>query len=142
MDMERKALRSNSIRKTLRSSSIRNNLPATKTISIAVINVLDQIEDIISEEEITEAVIITICVSAMQFVNHIPKLNGQDKKQVVLLVLKQIVNNHIDDIQQRLVLFHVIDHIIPVTIDTLVNVDKQKIKLHVRNFFSCCLKTS
>lgn len=116
--------------------------PATKKVTLAVNNVLVQLEDLIAGEEITQATLVTICLSAMQLVEHVPKLNGKEKKDIVLLVLNQLVTNHINDPEQKLILFAVIDNVIPVTIDTLVSVDKQKIKLHVRKFFSCCLKAS
>jgi hypothetical protein len=119
--------------------NLREKLPATKKVTLAVNNVLEQLADLIAGEEITQATLVTICLSAMQLVEHVPKLNGTEKKQVVLLVLKQLVTNHINDLQQKLILFNVIDNIIPVTIDTFVSVDNQKIKFHVRKCFSCCL---
>ena len=106
------------------------------TLSVLVNTVLDELKGIIVGKKITESSMIIVCVAAMKIVDQVPKLTGPDKKQIVLLVLKKLVSQG----DNQAVLLNVINNVMPVAIDTLISVDKKKIRLHVRKVFNCCIK--
>lgn len=99
---------------------------------LSVDRVVEQIESAIKNEKISVMNILTVCISAMQIVETFPNLKGEQKKEVVLKAVENILKRQEGDVQ--------ILSILPSFIDKAVSLDKGvvTISLDTKNLTSCC----
>ena len=69
------------------------------------------------------------------------KLKGSDKKELVMELLKNIIRKY-DNVEDDSILDSIMFELVPSMIDTLISVDKKKLKLKKKNIleFLKCLK--
>lgn len=90
---------------------------------------------------ISHSNIIEICILLMKSVENYKGLVGEEKKEMVIYVIKKFINNttYIDD---KSSLLHVIDITLPILIDTVIGLDKNEIKIAmektIKKCFPCC----
>jgi hypothetical protein len=97
--------------------------------------------NVIKDENISTLNIVLIATNLMQLVESYPNLNGSDKKELVIHVLKMAVEDSLEgDVKINVLLF--IEIFLPSVIDTIISVDKKEINVKIRKgyklFFSCC----
>ena len=115
------------------------------TIELPGSDIVDELYNSLSElvnsNELTTENVVQIAFNLMQIVETYPDLNGQQKKALVLHVLKRFVRENMDGDEERALLTF-IDLFLSTVIDTLVSVDKKeiaiKIKKGLKECFSCC----
>lgn len=96
---------------------------------------------IIGDKKVTTTNVVLITTNLMQIVEKYPDLHGEQKKTLVVHVLKRFVKDHLDgDGKSAILLF--IHMFLPSVIDTIVSVDKKeiavKMKKGLKACFSCC----
>jgi hypothetical protein len=101
----------------------------------------ESLSKIIGDKKVTTENIVLIATNLMQIVEKYPDLYGQQKKALVIYVLKKFVVDHLDgDAESFLLIF--IDTLLPSVINTIIAVDKKevviKIKKGLKACFSCC----
>lgn len=91
-------------------------------------------------EKLTEANILHIVLQIMKIVDKYPELKGEEKKQIIIDVLKKYVNENAEE-ERKATLLTLIDLTLPVAIDTFIALDKSemviKFKKKVRTCFGC-----
>lgn len=94
--------------------------------------VIKNLEEIIGENQITVLNVISLCINSMQFVEKIPELSGQEKKNIVIESLKRLIAKMNCDTS--------ILALIPDFIDTAVKIEKGavKISLDAEDVIGCC----
>ena len=96
---------------------------------------------LVGDTEITSTNVVLIATNLMQTVEKYPKLSGEQKKNLLLHVLKKYVKDKLDGSDEDNVLMF-IDMFLPSVIDTIIQVDKKalvvSIKTGLKALFSCC----
>lgn len=90
--------------------------------------------------ELSPENITTYLVTLMQLVESITTLKGQDKKNLVIQTMEFLIIERIaDDNVYRQQLSLLVKLTIPELIDTIVSIDRKKMKIKIKNIFSNCL---
>jgi hypothetical protein len=99
----------------------------------------DTFINIVNEDDFTITKVITLTTSLMQAVDKYTELTGSEKKVIVLYVIERFIedtnNNTVKDI------LNTAKPLLPDIIDTIMNVDKRKIKIRAKKLFEsikCC----
>lgn len=100
-------------------------------------NSLSKSNFLLTQENIT-----VVVINLMQLVDKYTELSGEEKKNIVIHVVKKIIKHEIDkdkiiEEEEKLMLTFV-DIFLPSIIDTLVSVDKKKIAIKIKKTFSSC----
>jgi hypothetical protein len=74
----------------------------------------------------------------MRLVSGYPKLSGAQKKELVLTVLKQEIQDHVRDPQLEATLTLLVDTVGPELIEVVYSVDTRKLRVQARKL--CCGK--
>jgi len=90
-----------------------------------------------SDSPLTKENITTIVINLMQLVEKYPDLTGEQKKLLVIHVIKKFIKD-ITDKEEEEVLLTFVDIFLPTLIDTLVSVDKKEILIKIKKNFSSC----
>ena len=102
----------------------------------------DEIETMINGKKIDAASIISIATLLMKTVEKYSDVKGIQKKEIVLAVLRKVVEEKIDDADERSSVLFLIEQTVPPVIDALVAVDKGQLKIKIqkgcKSIFSCC----
>ena len=102
----------------------------------------DEIETMIYGKKIDAASIISIATLLMKTVEKYSDVKGIQKKEIVLAVLRKVVEEKINDADERSSVLFLIEHTVPPVIDALVAVDKGQLKIKIqkgcKSIFSCC----
>ena len=102
----------------------------------------DEIESMIDGKKIDAASIISIATLLMMTVEKYSDVKGIQKKEIVLAVLRKVVEEKIDDADERSSVLFLIEQTVPPVIDALVAVDKGQLKIKIqkgcKSIFSCC----
>lgn len=100
-----------------------------------------QISTVIGDKKVTSSSIVNILLSAMQIVEKCKKISGEEKKSLVLKILKMVIDDTVDDQIEASNLKLLVDTTLPVVIDTLVSVDKKELHIKIqkcfKKLFSC-----
>lgn len=83
--------------------------------------------------------IMFVVVNLMQIVEKYPKLNGDNRKTLILHVLRKYMANKIG--KDSDVFSDLINTLIPAAVDIIVALDKNKIKIEAKKFWkkwNCC----
>lgn len=101
-----------------------------------------QISTMIGDKKVTSASIVSILLSAMQIVEKYKEISGEEKKSLVLKVLKMVIDDTVDDQIEATNLKLLVDITLPAVIDMLVSVDKKELQIKMqqgfKKIFSCC----
>ncbi len=105
--------------------------------------IYDAVKKIFVEKTITTSNVVVLAVQAMQIVEKIPDLTGGDKKNIVIKVVKLIVNEFELDDDSRATINLVIDTTLPVAIDMIVGASKgafdlNTLKVKLAKLRCCC----
>ena len=73
----------------------------------------------------------------MQVVETYPKLQGYEKKDLVLQVLRHYVEDHLDGDEESAVLLF-IDLFLPSIIDGIISLDKKELVIKVKKGLKAC----
>lgn len=106
-------------------------LPGRKYVD-GLYNTLTKNNSPLTKENIT-----IIVINLMQFVEKYPDLTGDQKKQLVIHVIKKFIKDTTSKEEEE-VLLTFVDIFLPSVIDTLVSVDKKKIVIKLKKTFSSC----
>ena len=105
---------------------------------------LDKLKEIIIEEnsnltssDFSENNISYILIDLMMRVSKFKDLSGNDKKQLVIEIIKKLASNCIDNSIQLEDINKFIDNILPTIIDNFVWISKQKIKFNPKKSCLC-----
>jgi len=102
----------------------------------------DEIETLIEGKKIDAGSIISIATLLMKTVEKYSDVNGIQKKEIVLAVLRKIVQEKISDPDERANVLFLVEQTVPPVIDALVAVDKGQLKIKIqkgcKSLFSCC----
>lgn len=94
----------------------------------------ESVKDLITEE-LNTAKVLGLVTNLMQFVDTYTGLSGEEKKDIVLQVIDRIIVDLPNDNALKLA-----RPIIPDIINTIINVDKRKIKIKVKKIWKKCCK--
>lgn len=117
--------------KMIKSEDINLILPDKKYVD-GLYNTLSKGDSLVTKENIT-----TIVINLMQLVEKYPDLTGEQKKKLVIHVVKNFIKDKTDNEEEE-VLLTFVDIFLPTLIDTLVSVDKKKIVIKLKKTFSSC----
>lgn len=100
-----------------------------------------EIQNIITDDGITTENISSIMLSLMVIVDQYPNLTGIQKKQIILAVLKKyVLDNFNNDSEECIDLLHVIETVLPNTINLMISIDKGEVAIRLRkNSMMTCL---
>ena len=95
---------------------------------------------------ITLSTIVQVTAHLMQLVETITKLNGFEKKQLVLQALRVLIEEIADEkdpneSQEKIILERVLEALLPTVIDQLIVVERGQLKFNKKCgncLFSCC----
>jgi len=95
---------------------------------------------LVGEKELTTENTMFIVAKLMQLVEKYPELHGEEKKKLIIYVIRLFAVDHLEGNTDLQVLTF-IDTMLPSVIDTIVSVDRKKliikIKKGVKSFLSC-----
>ncbi len=102
----------------------------------------DEIEAMIDGKKIDATSIISVATLLMKTVEKYTDVNGIQKKEIVLAVLRKIVEEKVDDQDEKKNILFLIETTVPPVIDALVSVDKGQLKIKIqkgcKSLFPCC----
>lgn len=117
--------------KMIKPEDINLILPGKKYVD-GLYNTLSKGDSPVTKENIT-----TIVINLMQLVEKYPDLTGEQKKKLVIHVVKKFIKDKTDNEEEE-VLLTFVDIFLPTLIDTLVSVDKKEIVIKLKKTFSSC----
>jgi len=98
------------------------------------------ISKIAEKTQIDNNNVIQVIVSLIQQVDSYKKLNGDDKKNIVLKTVKKFCNENMpDNTDQSISIIIFIDMFLPSIIDVLVSIDKRELILKLTKGLKGCL---
>jgi len=106
-------------------------LPGKKYVD-GLYNTLSKSNSHLSKENIT-----IVVINLMQLVEKYPDLTGEQKKHLVIHVVKKFIKDKTDKEEEQ-VLLTFVDVFLPTIIDTLVSVDKKELAIKIKKTFSSC----
>ena len=118
-----------------------NEKKLTPDIIMIVEKVYQDLKQIVGDKKLNTTNIVSITINLMQIVEKYPKLDGQNKKNIVIYVLKEFTKDYITDTDTQCSLLLFIETFLPSIIDSLVSVDKKEITINItkglKSCFSC-----
>ena len=107
-----------------------------------VARLYDEVESIISNKKIDAGSMISVVTLLMKTVDKYTDVNGIQKKEVVLAVLRKIIEETVKDESERQNILYLADQAVPAVIDTIVSIDKGQLKIKIekgcKKLTSCC----
>lgn len=104
----------------------------------------NNLKSIISEDLVVNSTsVVRLCWIAMELAEKNIHLSGSQKKDLVLFLLNSLVDDKVEVVTEKLLLKQIINRVVPALIDTIVDVDKRKMKLKsnkLKRFFCSCNK--
>ena len=102
----------------------------------------NQLIKIYNDRVINRENIVSIIVVMMQIIEDYKNLSGYEKKQTIINVLLNYVENTVSDRVEKAQILSFIKFTVPSLIDTIISVDKKELEIKTKNcfkkFFSCC----
>ena len=102
----------------------------------------DEIETMIKGKKVDAASIVSIATLLMKTVEKYSDVQGIQKKEIVLAVLRKVVDEGVEDPTEKSNVLFLVEQTVPPVIDALVAVDKGQLKIKIqkgcKSVFSCC----
>jgi hypothetical protein len=121
-----------------------SNIIQTENVLIDSVEYLYNHLKSIHSEKITPTNIILIATEIIQLVEKYKQLTGNQKKTIVISVVKKLVNSQFDTEEDKRAMNLIIDLTLPSVIDNLVNAingnlkfNKEKVKSFFKKYFCC-----
>ncbi len=105
--------------------------------SILSYKLYNSLSIIVTDKKIDNTNVILITTNLMQIVEEYPGLKGEQKKTLIIDVLKRFVIDNLNDTEETFVLTF-IDSVLPYVIDTIISVDKKEIAVKMKKSFKVC----
>ena len=126
---------------------ISNVKPEQNSFLIKIEQMVEYIKSTLGDNKITATNIIIITTNLMHIVEQYKDLTGSQKKMLILDTLKKVINQNVNDAQERMSLMMIVDMTLPLVLDTLVTAingglkfEKDKVVSGFKNLF-CCGRT-
>lgn len=110
-----------------------------KDAELSVSELVDKLYESISliGDKVTTLNVVFIATNLMQIVEKYPKISGQQKKTLVIDVLKKFVVDNLDgDDETALLIF--IDTFLTSVIDAMISIDKKELVIKIKKGFKKC----
>lgn len=102
----------------------------------------NKLEEILGENKLSCDNLISVVVLLMQYVETYKELKGEEKRNIIIRVLKRFIADKIGNEEGAYDINLLIKTTLPDIIDSLVAVDKKQLVIktqkNVKNLFSCC----
>jgi len=118
--------------------------PEINSFLIKIQQLTDYIKTTLGDEKITATNIIIISTNLMHIVEQYKDLTGSQKKMLILDTIKKVINQNVDDVQERMMLMMIVNMTLPSVLDTLVTAINGDIKFEKTKVISifkkifCC----
>lgn len=90
------------------------------------------LNELLKEDDLNVANVVEFTLRLMMFAESFDKLTGPDKKNLILNVLTQYVQENVGD--AKVLVMELINFTIPPLIDTMIALDRGDLKIHLRKF--------
>jgi hypothetical protein len=121
-----------------------SNSSSTNTLLVKLEEMVFYIKSILGNEKITATNIVIIATSLMNVVEQYKDLTGSQKKMLIIDTIKRVINENINDVEERMALMVIVDFTLPPLIDTLISAingnikfEKKKIVSTLKKIFCC-----
>jgi len=121
----------------IKKSHAEENLSLILATSDTIDKLYESLARLVGDQKITAQNAVLIATNLMQIVENYPDLTGEQKKTIVLHVLKKFVRDTMNDNDEDAVIMF-IDLFLPSVIDTIISVDKKKIMVNIKKGFASC----
>lgn len=110
-------------------------------VDLPTSNIIDKLYNslsrIVEGEKINTTNVVSIVTNLIQIVEKYPDIKGEQKKLLLIHVLKNFVKNNLDD-EEKIAVLTFIDLFLPSVIDTIISVDKKEIVIKMKKSFKVC----
>ena len=121
-----------------------NTKPEQNSFLIKLEQMVQYIKTTLGDEKITATNIVIISTNLMHIVEQYKDLTGSQKKMLILDTIKKVINQNVNDPQERISLMLIVDMTLPPMLDTLVSAingglkfEKDKVISGFKKLFCC-----
>lgn len=121
-----------------------NAKPEPNSFLIKLEQMVEYIKNTLGDEKITATNIVIISTNLMHIVEQYKDLTGSQKKMLILDTIKKVINQNVNDPQERISLMLIVDMTLPPMLDTLVTAingglkfEKDKVVSGFKKLFCC-----
>ena len=121
-----------------------NAKPEPNSFLIKLEQMVQYIKTTLGDEKITATNIVIISTNLMHIVEQYKDLTGSQKKMLILDTIKKVINQNVNDPQERISLMLIVDMTLPPMLDTLVTAingglkfEKDKVVSGFTKLFCC-----
>ena len=121
-----------------------NAKPEPNSFLIKLEQMVQYIKTTLGDEKITATNIVIISTNLMHIVEQYKDLTGSQKKMLILDTIKKVINQNVNDPQERISLMLIVDMTLPPMLDTLVSAingglkfEKDKVVSGFTKLFCC-----
>ena len=121
-----------------------NVKPEPNSFLIKLEQMVEYIKNTLGDEKITATNIVIISTNLMHIVEQYKDLTGSQKKMLILDTIKKVINQNVNDPQERISLMLIVDMTLPPMLDTLVTAingglkfEKDKVISGFKKLFCC-----
>ena len=121
-----------------------NAKPEPNSFLIKLEQMVQYIKTTLGDEKITATNIVIISTNLMHIVEQYKDLTGSQKKMLILDTIKKVINQNVNDPQERISLMLIVDMTLPPMLDTLVSAingglkfEKDKVVSGFKKLFCC-----
>jgi len=121
-----------------------NVKPEPNSFLIKLEQMVEYIKNTLGDEKITATNIVIISTNLMHIVEQYKDLTGSQKKMLILDTIKKVINQNVNDPQERISLMLIVDMTLPPMLDTLVSAingglkfEKDKVISGFKKIFCC-----
>ena len=121
-----------------------NVKPEPNSFLIKLEQMVEYIKNTLGDEKITATNIVIISTNLMHIVEQYKDLTGSQKKMLILDTIKKVINQNVNDPQERISLMLIVDMTLPPMLDTLVSAingglkfEKDKVISGFKKLFCC-----
>ena len=121
-----------------------NVKPEPNSFLIKLEQMVEYIKNTLGDEKITATNIVIISTNLMHIVEQYKDLTGSQKKMLILDTIKKVINQNVNDPQERISLMLIVDMTLPPMLDTLVSAingglkfEKDKVVSGFKKLFCC-----
>ena len=123
---------------------INTTKPEDNSFLIKIEQLVNYIKSTIGDEKITATNIVIISTNLIHIVEQYKDLTGFQKKMLILDTIKKVINQNVNDPQERISLMLIVDMTLPPMLDTLVSAingglkfEKDKVVSGFTKLFCC-----
>ena len=121
-----------------------NAKPEPNSFLIKLEQMVEYIKNTLGDEKITATNIVIISTNLMHIVEQYKDLTGSQKKMLILDTIKKVINQNVNEPQERISLMLIVDMTLPPMLDTLVSAingglkfEKDKVISTFKKIFCC-----